>query len=149
VSQKDPTDDVLAAIASIFDKSDAPAATDQSGGSRDESDRPRKPSQPVDGYSRLGPGPLDAIRFKWTARRDDNGDFFVDETIGDQSRAISTGPMDEDEVIPFIDARVQDARERFDKLKSEMTVRNVEQTEARKAVEQAHVEHDAREDQGF
>lgn len=75
----------------------------------------------VDGYSRSGPGPLDAIRFRWTARRDDNGDYFVDETIG-HSRPISTGPMPRRDVIAFIDGRERAARARFDELKSSMTL---------------------------
>ena len=36
------------------------------------------------GYSRIGPGPMAAIRFKWTVRLD-NGDYYVDETIGENS----------------------------------------------------------------
>ena len=118
MSRSDPTDDVLAAIASIFDKSDAPLVADH------------------------------AIRFKWTARRDDNGEYFVDETIGTQSRIMSTGPMAEDEVIAFVDNRVHEARDRFDKLKSDMTIQPADPAAARIAVERAHVEHDASEDQG-
>ena len=149
LSRNDPTDDVLAAIASIFDKPDAPLAAEHP----DEmvAQEPQRPAPPrnADGYSRSGPGPLDAIRFKWTARRDDNGEFFVDETIGTQSRAISSGPMPEAEVVAFVDARVQEARERFDRLKTDMTVKPADPSAARIAVERAHVEHDASEDQGF
>lgn len=75
----------------------------------------------IDGYTRLGPGPLDAIRFRWTARRDDGGRYFVDESIG-SSRPISSGPMPHDQVIPFINDRERAARDRFDVLRSEMTL---------------------------
>lgn len=150
MSRNDPTDDVLAAIASIFDKSDTPLAAEHPDElTPDASPRPAAQTRDVEGYSRSGPGPLDAIRFKWTARRDDNGDYFVDETIGAQSRAISSGPMPADEVIAFVDSRVQDARERFERLKNDMTVRPADPAAARIAVERAHVEHDASEDQGF
>ena len=150
MSRNDPTDDVLAAIASIFDKSDAPLAAEHPddtmpSAETDSSATPRA----VDGYMRSGPGPLDAIRFRWTARRDDNGEFFVDETIGAQSRTMSSGPIPENEVIAYIDTRVHEARERFDKLKEDMTVRPADPSAARIAVERAHVEHDASEDQGF
>lgn len=74
----------------------------------------------IDGYSRSGPGPLDSLRFKWTARRDEDGAFFVDETIGFASRPISTGPLPREQVIAFIDQRAQEAQERFDALRSEM-----------------------------
>ena len=36
------------------------------------------------GYSRVGPGPMAAIRFRWTVRAD-NGEYYVDETIGENS----------------------------------------------------------------
>ncbi len=39
----------------------------------------------ADGYSKVGPGPMAAIRFKWTVRREDNGEYYVDETIGENS----------------------------------------------------------------
>ncbi len=44
------------------------------------------------GYSRIGPGPMAAIRFKWTVRLD-NGDYYVDETIGENSARSSPGRM--------------------------------------------------------
>ena len=77
----------------------------------------------ADGYSKIGPGPMEAIRFKWTARRDDDGDYYVDETIGDNSRPITSGPMSEDAAIRFVDDRESEARRRFEQLKSEMTGR--------------------------
>lgn len=84
----------------------------------------------VDGYTRLGPGPLDAIRFRWTARRDEDGQYFVDETIGSHSRPISSGPMPRSDVIAFINGRESAARERFQALKRQMTIsRDVPQAE--------------------
>ena len=44
------------------------------------------------GYSKIGPGPMAAIRFKWTVRLD-NGDYYVDETIGENSSPLVTGPL--------------------------------------------------------
>jgi len=35
----------------------------------------------ADGYRKVGPGPIEAIRFKWTVRRGDNDEYYVDETI--------------------------------------------------------------------
>ena len=79
--------------------------------------------EPVDvaGYTKSGPGPFDALRFRWRARRDDEGKYYVDETIGPGSRPLSSGPMPADQVIGFIDERERVARERFDALKREMS----------------------------
>ncbi|MCK7476107.1 MAG: hypothetical protein MZV49_27395 [Rhodopseudomonas palustris] len=66
----------------------------------------------IEGYSRSGPGPLDLLRFSRTARRDEDGAFYVDETIGFASRPISTGPLPRDQVIAFIDERARQAQER-------------------------------------
>jgi hypothetical protein len=159
LTQNDPTDHALAAIASILDHKETPEPS----GFEFKPDEPKSDepetvhaaeiftvvkeiitvttvSQPetlvtehespatvpepldVDGYSRLGPGPLDAIRFRWIARRDEDGQYFVDEIIGTSSRPISLGPMPRDEVIQFIDDREQAARRRFDELKSSMTL---------------------------
>jgi hypothetical protein len=155
LSQGDPTDNVLAAIASILDEpSDKPkpphkpvensqlpkieevpvaprpppsaaavpppstiAVPPQSA----IADPPQSAAAGVDGYVKLGPGPLDAIRFKWTARPAGDGNYFVDETIGDNSRAMTSGPMPKEDAIRFIDERERDARQRFDALKDEMT----------------------------
>lgn len=157
MSNSDPTDDVLAAIASIFDKDrpEAPLAAELPDGPDVVETAPHRAeprdvaAQAIDGYSRSGPGPLDAIRFKWTARRDDNGDYFVDETIGAHSRPMVSGPFPEDEVIAFIDDQHRAAHERFDRLKEDMTIRPGETLAARKEVARAHAEHDASGDQGF
>jgi hypothetical protein len=64
-----------------------------------------------------------AIRFKWTVRRDDEGHFFVDETIGENSAPIVTGPMSADDAVRMVDTSESEARQRFDQLRSEMTSR--------------------------
>ncbi|MBN9148695.1 MULTISPECIES: hypothetical protein [unclassified Nitrobacter] len=73
-----------------------------------------------DAYTKFGPGPLVAVRFKWTARRHDNGDYFVHETIGESSYPLVTGPMTREAAIEFVDDRERDARRRFEELRSEM-----------------------------
>jgi hypothetical protein len=128
LNESDPTDNALAAIASILEKPeslsfpDAPAVTEK------PAEPPTaEPSAPVeaDGYSKIGPGPLQAIRFKWTVRRDDKGDYFVDETIGDNSVPISSGPMPEDAAVRLVDERENEARRRFEGIKREMAARDV------------------------
>jgi hypothetical protein len=120
LSQSDPTDHALAAIASILDHPEphreaVKAAVEE------------KPIAPemieADGYQKVGPGPMAAIRFKWTVRREDNGEYFVDETIGENSTPIASGPMSKDAAIRFVDDRESDARRRFEALRSEMTGR--------------------------
>jgi len=120
VSQSDPTDNALAAIASILDQPEI----------HRDPERPvveEKPiaPQPVeaDGYSKVGPGPMAAIRFKWTVR-EDRGDYYVDETIGEYSAPIVSGPMTKDAAIQLVDDREADARHRFEQLKSEMAGRS-------------------------
>ena len=76
----------------------------------------------ADGYSKTGPGPMAALRFKWTVRRGDDG-YYVDETIGTGSMPVISGPMDADAAIKFVDERAIEAQERFAALKNEMTGR--------------------------
>ncbi len=120
MSQSDPTDHALATIASILDHPS----------SHREPEKAPVEAKPVpaeqveaDGYSKLGPGPMEGIRFKWTVRRDGDDHYFVDETIGENSRPMSSGPMSADAAIGFVDDREREARERFETLKSEMTGR--------------------------
>jgi hypothetical protein len=138
LSQNDPTDHALAAIASILDHPE----------SRREPETPREPEvepepethpQPealvieekplapelveADGYSKIGPGPIAAIRFKWTVRHQADGEYYVDETIGENSAAITAGPMSRDEAVRLVDDREYDAQRKFDRLRSEMTGR--------------------------
>ena len=138
MSESDPTDHALAAIASFLDK---PEAEEQDAGSAPVSETtdqpefrlaqeiltapPAAPTSPsilseADSYTKFGPGPLAAIRFKWTARGDDNGDYFVDEMIGENSHPLVSGPMTREVAISFVDDRERDARQRFEALRSEM-----------------------------
>ena len=65
-----------------------------------------------------------AIRFKWTVRLD-NGNYYVDESIGENSAPIVTGPMSREAAVRMVDDREGDARRRFEQLRSEMTGRAV------------------------
>jgi hypothetical protein len=121
LSQSDPTDHALAAIASILDH---PESVDEPDEKPAVEEKPVTPERlEADGYSKLGPGPIEAIRFKWTVRHEDEGRYFVDETIGDNSRPITSGPMSAEDAIRFVDDREREARRRFEQLKSEMTGR--------------------------
>jgi hypothetical protein len=120
LSQSDPTDHALAAIASILDQPE----------SHREPEKAVIEQAPVvpemmeaDGYSRVGPGPMAAIRFKWTVRREDSGEYYVDETIGESSTPMVSGPLTKDAAIRLVDERESEAQRRFDQLKSEMTGR--------------------------
>ena len=121
MSQSDPTDHALAAIASILDQPDHPR----------EAEKPAAEEKPVapelieaDGYCKVGPGPMAAIRFKWKVRCDEHGDYYVDETIGENSIPIVTGPLSRDAAVRLVDDRESEARRRFDQIKSEMTGRS-------------------------
>ena len=130
MAQSDPTDHALAAIASILDRSETtretqtPAVTEQ---------KPMTPPPlpashaPIEahGYSKIGPGPMAAIRLKWTVRLD-KGDYYVDETIGENSNPLVTGPLDRNAAIQLVDDRESAARRRFEQLKSEMTGRSAD-----------------------
>jgi hypothetical protein len=119
LSQSDPTDDALATIASILDQSEL----------HREPEKPaveEKPANPglieVDGYSKSGPGPMAAIRLKWTVRRE-GSEYYVDETIGENSTPVVSGPMSRDAAVWFVDDRESEARKKFEQLKSEMSGR--------------------------
>jgi len=128
VTQSDPTDNALATIASILDP---PETRRESEKAAVAEQRPAAPPPipvappPIEahGYSKFGPGPMAAIRFKWTVRLE-NGDYYVDETIGENSAPIVTGPMSREAAIQMVDDRESDARRRFEQLKSEMTGRS-------------------------
>lgn len=132
MSQSDPTDHALAAIASILDQPLEPSHDVEKPAAVPPpipTPPPLAPSAPSgassDGetYSRLGPGPIAGIRFKWTARRAGNGEYFVDETIGESSTPITAGPMSKDAAIRMVDEREAEARQRFEQLRHEMTGR--------------------------
>ena len=122
MSQSDPTDNALAAIASILDQPETPREPEKAAVPVVE-EKPLAPEMiEADGYHKVGPGPMASIRFKWTVRRDDNGDYYVDETIGNSTPIVS-GPLSRDAAIKFVDDSERDARQRFDQLKSEMAGR--------------------------
>ena len=112
----DPTDKALATIASILDQ---PASLREA--ERATSEVSRSPE--IDGYSKTGPGPMESIRFRWTVRHAGNNQYFVDETVGDRSRSITTGPMSGDAAVMFVDDQASEARQRFEALRNEMAGR--------------------------
>jgi hypothetical protein len=127
VTQSDPTDHALAAIASILDQPESRREPEKAAVAEQRPVAP--PPIPVapapieaHGYSRHGPGPMASIRFKWTVRLE-NGDYYVDETIGENSAPIVSGPMSREAAIEMVDDRESDARRRFEQLKSEMSGR--------------------------
>ena len=120
MSPGDPTDSALAAIASILDQPEPQREPEKAA----VADKPIA-GEPIEaeGYSKTGPGPMAAIRFKWSVRRGDNGQYFVDETIGERSTPLVSGPLTKDAAIALVDERESEARRRFELLKSEMTGR--------------------------
>ena len=130
MGNSDPTDHALAAIASIRDNVEDEAALQPQSEAEKQAiavieDKPLAPEQPDgDSYFKVGPGPMASIRFKWTLRRGDNDDYFVDETIGENSTAVTRGPMSREAAIQVIDEREADARRRFEDLRSEMAGRS-------------------------
>ena len=114
LTQGDPTDHALAAIASILDQGES---------QRKPVSEDKAPTLVPDGYFKMGPGPIQAIRFKWTVRRADNNEYFVDETIGESSAAIVGGPMTKEAAVKLVDERESDAHQRFEQLRHEMAGR--------------------------
>lgn len=117
MNQSDPTDHVLAAIASLLDQPESRSAPENPV----PDDTPAGPERSgAEGYCKFGPGPIAAIRFKWSVRREPNGNCYVDETIGESSAPVIAGPMSEDEAIKFVDDRESNARLRFETIRREM-----------------------------
>jgi hypothetical protein len=146
LAQTDPTDHALATIASILEHSEPRRETDKAptekaslasastettkvATAKSATDKPSiEPSPPlvppdVDGYSKVSPGPIAAIRFKWTVRRAGNGEYFVDEIVGEHSGRATSGPMAKEEAVKLVDDREAEARQRFEQLRGEMTGR--------------------------
>src|SRR5712672_750422 len=146
LAQTDPTDHALATIASILEHSEPRRETDKAptekaslasastettkvATAKFATDKPSiEPSPPlvppdVDGYSKVSPGPIAAIRFKWTVRRADNGEYFVDEIVGENSIPKTSGPMTKEAAVKLVDDREAEARQRFEELRSEMNGR--------------------------
>jgi hypothetical protein len=136
----DPTDHALAAIASILDHSEprrevGKASREKPSTEKARIDKALKDKAPAekspglvpaeaDGYAKVGPGPIAAIRFKWTVRRADNDDYFVDEVIGESSTPKTSGPMPKEAAVRLVDEREGKARQRFEELRSEINGRS-------------------------
>lgn len=118
LSESDPTDNALAAIASILDQPES----HREPGVVVAEDKPAASVEPIeaDGYRKFGPGPIASIRLKWTVRREANGEYYVDETVGENSTPIVSGPMTKDAAVRMVDDREREARRQFAQLKSEM-----------------------------
>ena len=78
----------------------------------------------ADGYSKVGPGPMVAIRLKWTVHRGDDGQYYVHETIGEQSAPVVSGPMSSEAAVHFVDVQEDEAQRRFELLRSEIAGRS-------------------------
>ena len=152
MSEIDPTDHALATIASILENPEPVLVVRQTeteivvAGQREHiaSDEPgivdehpvidehpvveEQPLVPehtdADGYSKVGPGPMVAIRLKWTVHRGDDGQYYVHETIGEQSAPVVSGPMTSEAAVHFVDAREDEAHRRFEELRSEIAGRS-------------------------
>lgn len=153
MSQGDPTDNALAAIASILDQPETRREAERPVAEGRqvvppplpaplETPSPIQPEAPVErhapaethaptpihapieahGYSRVGPGPMAAIRFRWTVRAD-NDEYYVDETIGENSNPVVSGPMSRDSAVQMVHDREAEAHRRFEQLKNEMSGR--------------------------
>ena len=152
MSDIDPTDHALATIASILENpepvlvvreteteivvaderehlaSDERAAIDEQPALDDHPVVEEQPLVPehadADGYSKVGPGPMVAIRLKWTVNRGDDGQYYVHETIGEQSAPMVSGPMTSEAAVHFVDAQEDEAYRRFELLRSEIAGRS-------------------------
>jgi hypothetical protein len=127
LSDIDPTDHALATIASILEHpepapegkaviADEPMLVDE---------QPLAP-EPADaeGYSKTGPGPMAALRLKWTVQRGDDAQYYVHETIGDYSTPIISGPMTAEAAVRLVDERESEAQNRFEELRNEIAGRS-------------------------
>lgn len=152
LSEIDPTDHALATIASILEHPEPalvvreteiireteivvtgehPAVEDHAEEHHAVDEHPVVDEQPLvpdhtdaDGYSKVGPGPMVAIRLKWTVHRGDDGQFYVHETIGEQSAPVVSGPMTSEAAVHFVDEHEDEAHRRFELLRSEIAGRS-------------------------
>ncbi|WFU21115.1 hypothetical protein QA649_23655 [Bradyrhizobium sp. CB1717] len=152
MSEIDPTDHALATIASILEHpepalvvreteiiretefvvvGEQPAAEEHAEEHHAVDDHPVVDEQPLvpdhtdaDGYSKVGPGPMVAIRLKWTVHRGDDGQYYVHETIGEQSAPVVSGPMTSEAAVRFVDMHEEEANKRFELLRSEIAGRS-------------------------
>lgn len=123
MSANDPTANVLATIANIFKHHDAEPNREPAHPVADEQPLVPEPAD-ADGYTKFGPGPMAAIRFKWTVQRGEDGGYYVHETIGEHSAPIVNGPMTGEAAVRFVDDRESEARRRFEELRSEFAGRS-------------------------
>ncbi|MBK3663339.1 hypothetical protein JJE66_19195 [Bradyrhizobium diazoefficiens] len=147
MSEIDPTDQALATIASIFEHPESafvvrdtmeteavvadehPVVAEHSAVDEHEhlvvEEQPLVPEHTdADGYSKVGPGPMVAIRLKWTVHRGDDGQYYVHETIGEQSAPVISGPMTSEAAVHFVDEHEGEAHRRFELLRSEIAGRS-------------------------
>ncbi|WFU68556.1 hypothetical protein [Bradyrhizobium sp. CB2312] len=152
MSEIDPTDHALATIASILEHpepglvvreieiisetevvvGEQPTAEEEHAEEHHAVDEhPVVDEQPLvpdhtdaDGYSKVGPGPMVAIRLKWTVHRGDDGQYYVHETIGEQSAPVVSGPMTSEAAVRFVDEHEDEAHRRFELLRSEIAGRS-------------------------
>jgi hypothetical protein len=115
----DLKDKAFAAIASLLEHPLGPRGSDDTATAS-------PPLAPVDadGYTKFGPGPMAAIRFKWSVRRGENDEYFVDEMIGENSTSVALGPMSAEAAIRLVDEREREARARFEQIRREMIARH-------------------------
>lgn len=118
----DPTANVLATIANIFKHHDAEPNREPEHPVADQQPLVPEPTD-ADGYTRFGPGPMAAIRFKWTVQRGEDGAYYVHETIGEHSAPIVNGPMTGEAAVRFVDNRESESRQRFEELRTEIASR--------------------------
>lgn len=148
MSEIDPTDHALATIASILEhpeptlvvreteiirETEIVVGDEQAAAEEHHAvdEHPVVDEQPLvpdhtdaDGYSKVGPGPMVAIRLKWTVHRGDDGQFYVHETIGEQSAPVISGPMTSEAAVHFVDTQEDEAHRRFELLRSEIAGRS-------------------------
>ena len=148
MSEIDPTDHALATIASILEHPEPTLVVRETEIIRETEyvvrgehqadeehhvvdEHPVVEEQPLvpdhtdaDGYSKVGPGPMVAIRLKWTVHRSDDGLYYVHETIGEQSTPVVSGPMSSEAAVRFVDEHENEANRRFELLRSEIAGRS-------------------------
>jgi hypothetical protein len=78
----------------------------------------------AEGYSKVGPGPIEALRFRWSVQHGDDGQYYVHETIGDYSTPLVIGPMSSDAAVRLVDERAYEAQHRFEELRNEIAGRS-------------------------
>ncbi|SFJ79581.1 hypothetical protein [Bradyrhizobium sp. Gha] len=148
MAEIDPTDHALATIASILEHPESTLVVRETETIRETEivvvgehpaveddhvvdEHPMVEEQPLvpdhsdaDGYSKVGPGPMVAIRLKWTVHREDDGQYYVHETIGEQSTPVVSGPMSSEAAVRFVDEHEDEAHRRFELLRSEIAGRS-------------------------